>query len=221
MVCVAAPLSEATQQALMKALLPLSAPPGSGSGLRPLEVTIVALGEVVPWRYAPRREMQFGEWLREDVLAGRFEGAQPDIDLAILFTKLRQHSIALHGPDAARLFEAVPASDVRRALAETIQMWNTEADWRGEERNVMLTLARIWFTASTGSITSKEAAASWAAERMRPEYGALMMDAANAYISGLDDRLARSPERVEEAIRNCKDEIARVLACPAVAPGAA
>lgn len=48
--------------------------------------------EVKAWRYPPRREMQFGEWLRKDILIGIFEPAVLDIDLAILLTQARQHS---------------------------------------------------------------------------------------------------------------------------------
>lgn len=91
----------------MTDLLAHSAWPGSSDTLRALELTVVALGEIVPWRYPPRREMQFGEWLREDIEAGRFEPAMVDHDLAILITKLRRHSSALLGPAAAELFEEV------------------------------------------------------------------------------------------------------------------
>ena len=49
----------------------------------PLELTVVARSEVVPWRYPARRELQFGEWLRHDILSGTFEPAVLDHDLAI------------------------------------------------------------------------------------------------------------------------------------------
>ncbi len=39
------------------------------------------------WRYPARRELQFGEWLRHDILSGTFEPAVLDHDLAILLTK--------------------------------------------------------------------------------------------------------------------------------------
>lgn len=64
--------------------------------------------------------MQFGEWLRKDIQAGRFEPAMVDHDLAILITKLRRHSVALFGAPAEDLFENVPASDFKQSLADTI-----------------------------------------------------------------------------------------------------
>jgi streptomycin 3"-adenylyltransferase len=67
LVTVDIPLSESTRQALLLDLLNVSAPPGSGGTWRPLEVTVVAHSEIVPWRYPARRELQFGEWLRQDI----------------------------------------------------------------------------------------------------------------------------------------------------------
>jgi hypothetical protein len=53
----------------MVALLALSAPPNAAGAARPLEVTVLVLTDVVPWRYPPHRELQFGEWLRDESLA--------------------------------------------------------------------------------------------------------------------------------------------------------
>src|SRR5688500_11961239 len=57
--------TEATRHALLTKLLTVSGPPAPEVHLRPLEVTVLAHSEVVPWRYPPRRELQFGEWLRK------------------------------------------------------------------------------------------------------------------------------------------------------------
>lgn len=211
MVSINDPLPEPVRRALMTDLLAHSAWPGSSDTLRALEVTVVALGEIVPWRYPPRREMQFGEWLREDIEAGRFEPALVDHDLAILITKLRRHSSALLGPSAAELFEEVPRSDFRRSLLDTIAQWNEEPDWLGEERNILLALARIWFSASTGDIVSKDVAAAWAAQRLPPTCRSLMERAAAAYLGGGEDEPAWARMPVAETIHFCKGEIERAL----------
>lgn len=192
-------------------LLTHSAPPGNSLVLRALEVTVVALSELVPWRYPPRREMQFGEWLRDDICAGRFESPSDDHDLAILIAKLRGHSLCLLGPEASDLFESVPPADLRRSLLDTIAQWNSDSDWEGDERNIVLALARVWFTACTGEITSKDAAASWAVERLPVEHGAVMAIAAASYLSGEDAKLVLIPERVAATIWRCKAEIERQL----------
>ncbi|WP_095163307.1 aminoglycoside adenylyltransferase family protein [Pseudomonas sp. Irchel 3F5] len=207
MATIDVPLCETSRHALMQALLVHSAWPGSSAVLRALELTVVALSELRPWRYPPKREMQFGEWLRNDIEAGRFASAMVDPDLAILMTKLRLHSTPLHGPEAVCLFEAVPAADFVSALTDTIAQWKAQSDWNGDEKNVLLALARIWFSAATGKIATKDAAAAWVSERLPPEHAALMMIAADAYLSGQEDGLAMLPDRVEATIRFCKREI--------------
>ena len=84
------------------------------------------------------RELQFGEWLRDELQAGRFEPAMADHDLAILLSKARQHAISLLGPPAAELFEPVPEADMIRALHDTAAQWNGPDDWLGDECNVVL-----------------------------------------------------------------------------------
>lgn len=81
----------------------MAAPP------RPLEVTIVS-SEMRQWRYPPRRDFQYGEWLRE-----RFERrdpllwqSAPDPGLAILVTIVLLGNVALVGPPASELFDPVP-----------------------------------------------------------------------------------------------------------------
>jgi streptomycin 3"-adenylyltransferase len=211
MVAVATPLPEPMRQGLMQELLAHSAWPGSSDVLRALEVTVVALSEVVPWRYPPRREMQFGEWLRADLQARRFEPPMPDPDLAILLTKLRLHSTALFGPSASEQFESVPASDLKKALRDTIAQWNAPPDWEGDERNVILALARIWFTACTGEIASKDRAATWAAERLPPPHRSIVEQALGSYLRGEPDGLASVPQQLANTIPFLTREIEGAL----------
>ena len=107
----------------------------------------------------------------------------PDHDLAILLTKARQHSVCLVGPPAAELFDAVPQADLSRALLDTVAQWNEAPDWQGDERNVVLALARIWFSAATGEIASKDAAAAWALERLPDEHRPVLARARDAYLA--------------------------------------
>lgn len=92
--------------------------------------------------------------------AGIVEPACVDHDLAILLTEVRQHDVALRGPRAAAWFDAVPASDFVAALVATVGQWDAEPDWRGDECNVVLALARIWYSAATGGIAPKDVAAT-------------------------------------------------------------
>jgi streptomycin 3"-adenylyltransferase len=207
LVTVAVPPGEAVRHALMRDLLAVSAPPGAGDALRPLEVTVVALERVVPGRYPAVRELQFGEWLRADIDDGAFEPPQADHDLAILLTKARQHSVALAGPPADALLAAVPRADFALALADTTAQWNEPDDWQGDERNIVLALARIWYSVHTGAIAAKDVAAGWALERLPPAQRAVLADARTAYLIGADDDLAARQQDVAAFVRHVKAAI--------------
>ncbi len=177
LVTVTVRLDETTRRALINDLLETSASPGESEILRAVEVTIVVHDDIIPWRYPAKRELQFGEWQRNDILAGIFEPATIDIDLAILLTKAREHSVALVGPAAEELFDPVPEQDLFEALNETLTLWNSPPDWAGDERNVVLTLSRIWYSAVTGKIAPKDVAADWAMERLPAQYQPVILEA--------------------------------------------
>ena len=52
---------------------------------------------------------------------------------------------------------------------------------KGDERNVILTLARMWLTAAVGDFQPKDVAAEWAIPRLPKEQGALLDLARTAY----------------------------------------
>ncbi|WPH17110.1 AadA family aminoglycoside 3''-O-nucleotidyltransferase [Variovorax paradoxus] len=217
MVTVEAPLPAQVRHALMTDLLSVSGSPGAGGPWRPLEVTLVVRSEVVPWRYPPLRELQFGEWLRDALQAGIVEPAMPDHDLAILLTKLRQHSVCLLGPPAAELFDPVPRADFTRSLLDTVAQWNDAPDWQSDERNVVLALARIWFSACTGQIAPKDAAAAWALERLPGEHRPVLASAHAAYLGHAPDNLADRPTQVGAFVRYTRALIEGVV-CAGPAP---
>jgi streptomycin 3"-adenylyltransferase len=212
MVTVNRPLAPAVRLPLMRELLAASAWPGTHATRRALEVTVLNRDDVLPWRYPARRELQFGEWLRADIEAGVVEPPVVDIDLAVLLTTLRAHSVALKGPSAAELFHPVPLADLRRALAETLPMWNGPADWDGDQRNVVLTIARIWYTAATGAIVPKDVAAEWVAQRLPPVLAPLLQQARLAYRGeGVDD-LKNRPDQIAAFVPHAKAAIQALLA---------
>lgn len=202
---------EAIRRALLLDFLTVSAPPRESKAIRALEVTVVVHKEVVPWHYPARRELQFGEWLRKDILAGTFEPAIVDADLAILLTKARQHNNALKGPPAEGFFEPVPKRDLLSAFAETLKQWESPPDWAGDERNVVLALARIWYSAATGKIAPKNVAADWVMERLPVEHQSVLFEARQAYSTGNEDYLASHADRITRYIIFVKCEIIGLL----------
>jgi streptomycin 3"-adenylyltransferase len=171
---------------------------------------VLAHSAVVPWRYPPRRELQFGEWLREDLQAGVFEPPTFDHDLAILLTKVRHHSISLMGPSAMTLFDPVPRAHLVQSLRDTVAQWNEPTDWAREECNIVLTLARIWYTATTGQIASKDAAATWLLDQMQEPNRAVLSKARAAHLGEEKDDLASYPAEVAAFVIHARQTIERL-----------
>lgn len=209
LVIVAQAPDEATLRDLQRQLLAISAPPGKHPQRRALEVTVIARNHLTPWRHPARRELQFGEWLREDIRADRLEPPTTDPDLAILLTKAHRHNVALYGPAIGELLDPVPHRDFVQALSDTVMQWNTAEDWRGDEINIVLALARIWYSARTGEIAAKDVAADWLLQHLPTKHHAIVSQARQAY---LDGRSATLPDTALAAfIHFAKTHITGIL----------
>jgi predicted nucleotidyltransferase len=169
--------------ALIDAIRPLSRRSLRPPDWRPLELTVLALPDVRPWRYPPHFDMQYGEWLTDTELDEQARGstvASPD--LAVAMTMLRQASHACIGPPVADVLDPVPRDDLVRATLDAIPA--LLADLEGDTRNVLLTLTRMWTTMATGTIRTKDDAAEWAAERLPPGDQGLLDRARTLYLEG-------------------------------------
>ncbi len=176
-------LQAAEKARIVEGLLPISGRDTRPAGWRPLEVTVVALPEVRPWRYPARMELQYGEWLRAGLLAGEIEPEpQENPDLGLLIAMARERSQALVGPPAAEVLDAVPRTDVVRAMADGVP--SLLDDLEDDTRNVLLTLARIWTTLATGEIRSKDAAADWVLARLPAAMRPMLARARDLYRGG-------------------------------------
>ncbi|NBE53253.1 aminoglycoside adenylyltransferase family protein [Streptomyces boluensis] len=168
-----------TRRALVEALLPISGDRADGGPARPVELTVVVQRDVRPWRFPPRCEFQYGEWLREAYEGGVTPEPEPSADLALLFTMVLQGDAPLAGPPPAEVLDAVPYADVVRALRAGVP--ELLAELGSDTRNVLLTLARIWSTLRTGTISSKGAAADWALARLPEEHRPVLAHARAVY----------------------------------------
>ncbi|HET9068731.1 MAG TPA: aminoglycoside adenylyltransferase family protein [Amaricoccus sp.] len=186
---------ETARRALATDWLPLSGAPGSA--VRPLEATVLARSDLRPWRYPPWRVLQFGEWLRADLVAGILEPPQADPDVPLLIVQARRSGRALFGPPPAEAFEPVPAADVRRAVADSLPY--LLAGWEEDRRNALLALARMWLTAETGDLVAKDRAADWAIGRADREAAGWLARARDAY-------LGRSPDAMPDAMPEAMPE---------------
>lgn len=160
LVVVTQPLTHAQRQQLAKALLTLSHPIG---GLqRALEVTVLLKEEVISGRYPLSYEVQFGEWLREELIDGGELSAQNDPDISILLKKAHMHHRTLFGPDLTSWLNEIPDQQLWQAMADLYPSIVVHWDEDGDERNQILALCRIYFSLmSLGEIVSKSHAAQW------------------------------------------------------------
>ncbi|MFJ9174546.1 aminoglycoside adenylyltransferase domain-containing protein [Streptomyces sp. NPDC102360] len=173
-----------------------------------MELTLVQLADVRPWRFPPVREFQYGEWLREAYERGETPEPEVDEDLALLVTMVRQRGVVLFGPPATELLHPVPKSDVRRATVAGVPALLEELET--DTRNVILTLARVWATLVTGEILSKDAAADWALPRLPEENRAVLVHARSVYLGEAEDSWERLGPRLRHDAEALVAEIERL-----------
>lgn len=161
-------LSKAERRELCHKLLEISGEPGNLEGKRPLEVTVAVKRDIDPWSSFPFQDFQYGEWLRSQIEEGEVLDRYMEPDLTIMLKSAFQKHEALLGPSLDQLISDIPDVCVREAI------WNCVGEvvlnTFGDERNSLLTLARMWSTLVTGKIVSKNAAATWALRHLPVEH---------------------------------------------------
>lgn len=176
------PTTEPERRAIVEELLDVSGARARRLPGRPVELSLVVHSDVQPWRFPPRRDMEYGEWLRHEYEAGLTPGANRCPDLAVLLTMVLQSTESLHGPPPQELLDPVPPADLRAGMLAGIA--SLLADLADDTRNVLLTLARIRTTLATGTITRKDSAAAAAALHLPPALRPVLDRAAELYLGG-------------------------------------
>ncbi|MGW0179343.1 aminoglycoside adenylyltransferase family protein [Nocardia sp. NPDC003345] len=160
---------------------------------RPVELTVLADPALFAPRFPLRAEFVYGEWLRDDFERGDPGRPVPDPDLTILIAMARKASRTLYGPPAQRVFAPVPRGDIARAIVASLPALLGAAT--GDERNTVLTLARMWVTAESGALVSKADAAASLAGRVPADHAATLRYARAGYLGvAADDWTGRSEE---------------------------
>ena len=202
--------TEGERRAMTEGLLAISGRRRRHPEDRPVELTIVVQSEIRPWRYPPRGEYQYGEWLRADYEAGMTPAPTNTPDLAPLLTMVLRGARAFFGPPPAEILDPVPARDLRRAIVAGIP--GLLDDLEGDEANVLLTFARIWATLTTGEIHSKGDAADWVIARLPAEHRPALDQARGVYLGTAEDDWAGRTEAVRAAVAVMTAAIDRISA---------
>ena len=127
---------------------------------------------------------------------------------------VRASGRALLGPPPDRLLDPVPWADLRRALLGTVP--DLRSHLAGDERNVILTFARIRATLETGRFLAKDAAAAWAIERTDdPADRAVLARARSLYLDGI---AAQDWGELRPAIGPCAERLIAAIERAAAGP---
>lgn len=178
-------LTDAERRALVDRLLEVSGRRATRGPGRPVELVSLRLADVVPWRYPATCDFAYGEWLRDDYVAGGLPRPAYDANLPVTISSAREHAVPLLGPHPAALLPAVPAADVRRSLLDALD--DLLDDLVADERNVLLTLARMVVTLGTGRVVSKDEAARLVAPGLPDAAREDLETAAAAYLGDAAD----------------------------------
>jgi streptomycin 3"-adenylyltransferase len=198
-------LPEITRMKLTDRLMLISGKMGNTDSVRPLEVTVMTQGNIVPWRYPPKNDFIYGEWLRDEFERGQIQEPTYDPDLAIVLAQAQKNSVSLFGPDASEILDPVPITDIRRAIKESLP--ELIDGIKGDERNVILTLARMWQTVAIGEISPKDVAAEWAIPRLPKEHATLLNLARKAYRGEYLDSWKGLDTEVSALVNHMKNSI--------------
>jgi Domain of unknown function (DUF4111) len=173
-------MSARQRRDLVDGLLEISGERARRGPARSVELTIVLRGDVRPWRYPPRQEFLYGEWLRDSYERGAVPEPELNPDLAVLIAVALHGNTALAGPSPAQVLDQPTPDDVVRGAVHGLPQ--LIGDLKSDTGNVLLTLARIWMTVATGQIVRKDAAADWALNRLPPEHRPVLAQAREAYL---------------------------------------
>ena len=182
------PTTRDEQRTLVERLLAISGRRTATGRWRRVELTLVVETEIRPWRFPPRFDFQYGDWLRSEFERGNLQPwpTTENGDLATLLTMVRRYGESLSGPPAEDVIPPVPEADLRAAMVGDLE--SLLDDLEPDTRNVLLTLARIWCTLATGEIRPKDTAAAWALERLPEEQRPALAHARAGYLGAEDDR---------------------------------
>ncbi|MBM7632289.1 aminoglycoside adenylyltransferase family protein [Geomicrobium sediminis] len=178
-------LSDQTRRILTERLLQISGEIGNEEGKRYLELTVIQETQGTQLQYPPRSEFLYGEWLRQEFEAGLIPEPIYDPDLTIVLAQAREDGISLFGPELSTIHDPIPIEDIKKAILDSLSSLIENPE--GDERNVLLTLARMWKTLEDGMISSKDGAAKWAISRLSIEHGVLLDLARQAYLGQVND----------------------------------
>jgi len=163
-------------------------------------------------REALRRFDPDRKWYpRIDRGSGRLSLMVHDIDWVIQRHVLREHGVALAGPDLRTLIDPVQPDDLRRAEVELMRIWWGPMDEdpeklqrRGYQTYCVLTMCRVHYMLEHGTVVSKPVAARWAQQTLDARWR-LLIERSLAWRKDQQDVLGDDVAETQALIRYTLD----------------
>lgn len=178
-------------------------------GRRPLEVMIVRLADLEQMPYPARAEFVYGEWLRGALESGAVPQAEASPEFTLLLAQARGEAVPLVGPSIVDMVPDIPSDVIRRAIGDLLP--ELVESFEGDERNVLLTLARMWRTLGTGQFVSKDSAADWAGPQLSDQAAGTLALARDAYLGDGNDDLHIRRTEVSQTVEEIRERILAIL----------
>jgi predicted nucleotidyltransferase len=210
MAVIDAPTTYEVRKRLVSELMEVSGwHPVDPDGRRPIEMIVFDRSDLAVSACPARCEFLYGEWLRERFRAGEVPKPHADPEFTLLLAQARRNARTLIGREPATLLPIIPDSDVRRAIGQALP--SLLGTLEGDERNVLLTLVRMWRTLATGDFVPKDVAAEWAIPRLQAGAAALIADARDAYLGTKSDNWQDRRREVRLTAQDLGERMAAML----------
>ncbi|WP_340618992.1 aminoglycoside adenylyltransferase family protein [Xenorhabdus entomophaga] len=203
LVVIDQPMTSEIRECLTADLMRISGRyPSDPDGRRPVELIVFLRADLVASLYPARSEFIYGEWLRHEYEMGEIPKPVCDPELTLVLAQSRQEAIPLVGPNAS-LLPVISRSDISRAIKDVLP--DLIETLQGDERNVLLTLARMWRTLVTGEFVPKDVAAGWAAARLPATQAAVLADARETYLRGCEEDWRNRRQELQITVSSLHD----------------
>ncbi|XVH57682.1 aminoglycoside adenylyltransferase family protein [Providencia hangzhouensis] len=156
--------------------------PSDPQGRRPLEIAVFVSGELASLSYPAKCELMYGEWLRQSIEQGQLEGQVYDPEFTLMLAQAQQEAVSLWQSKEYQL-PVVNEQQIKQAMLDSLPNLLSSLD--SDERNVLLTLARMWKTMETGQFVTKDKAVDWVINRVPDELQPILIGAKMAYLNGI------------------------------------
>lgn len=104
---------------------------------------------------------------------------------------------------------AIPFHEIKKAIRFSLP--GLISSFKGDERNVLLTLSRMWFTLVTEEITTKDVAAKWVILKLPERFPPLLTTAKEAYLGNLSDEWETVEKEAMALVEYMKKQIEELL----------